>query len=92
MDLLVVIDIAKICLTVSNSLATFVSVVFMMSPSRFAQLEEFLTLQFGGEVRIVSIIEGEVNFLNDWIKRNRIFFGPLFSVLAALNTRNAFFL
>jgi hypothetical protein len=82
----------KTLMTIFSGLATFLSLVFMAFPPLFGQIEEFVSLQFGGERKIVSLVEGEINFLDDWLKRNRLFFGPLFSVLAALNTRNIFFL
>ena len=84
------IMIFKVLLIVFSAAATTLSVIFMLSPSLFRAIEEFLGLEFGAG-SYVTILEGKINFLNDWIGRNRVFFGPLFAILAALNTRNAFF-
>jgi len=83
--------IFKAFLMVFSSLATFLSLVFMLSPSFFSKIEEFLGMEFGGSAAFATVLEGRINFLNDWVCRNRVLFGPLFAVLGALNTRNAFF-
>lgn len=64
----------------------------MLSPKRFSEIEEFLCLEFGGGEKFVTVLEGEISLLNDWLQKNRFIAGPLFSLLAAWNTRNAFFL
>ena len=63
----------------------------MLSPSFFSRIEEFLGMEFGGSAAFATVLEGRINFLNDWVCRNRAFFGPFFAVLGAINTRNAFF-
>ncbi|MDD5020436.1 MAG: hypothetical protein PHH75_07230 [Candidatus Omnitrophica bacterium] len=82
--------ILKTLLIVFSSAATVLSLIFMLSPKLFSAIEEFLGLEFGSGTYI-TLLEGKINFVNDWISRNRVIFGPLFAVLAALNTRNAFF-
>jgi hypothetical protein len=64
----------------------------MLSPKLFSEIEEFLSLEFGGGDKYVTVLEGEINFLNDWLHKNRFIAGSLFSFLAAWNTRNTFFL
>ena len=83
--------IFKMFLIVFNVAATFLSLVFMLSPELFRAIEEFLGFEFGGNTSFATILEGKINFVNDWIYDNRTFFGPMFALIAALNTRNAFF-
>ncbi len=83
----------KTALIVFSSLATFLSLVFMLFPDQFRRIEELLGLEFGGGTADFStILEGKINLVNDWVYKNRLLFGPLFVILAALNTRSAFFL
>lgn len=82
--------IFKALLIVFSAAATFLSLVFMLSPQLFSRIEEILGLELGASA-YVTILEGKINFLNDWVARNRVFFGPLFAVIAAINTRNACF-
>lgn len=82
--------IFKVLLVVFSSAATLLSLVFMLSPRLFSEIEEFLGMEMG-QGAYITILEGKINFLNDWVVNNRMVFGPLFAVLAALNTRNAFF-
>ena len=82
----------KTSLVVFSGCATFLSLIFMLSPELFRKIEEFLGLEFGGgSADFSTMLEGKINFLNDWIYDNRVFFGPFLAVLAAINTRNAFF-
>ena len=83
----------KTALIVFSSLATFLSLIFMLFPEEFRKIEEFLGLEFGGgSADFSTILEGKINLINDWVYKNRLLFGPLLAVLAAINTRSAFFL
>lgn len=82
--------IFKTLLIVFSAIATVLSLIFMLSPRLFRSIEEFLGLEFNSRI-YVTVLEGKVDFINDWIHRNHSIFGPLFAVLAALNMRNAFF-
>ncbi len=84
--------IFKTFLIVFSALATFLSIVFMASPALFRRIEEFLGLEFGGSRDFATVIEGKINFFNDWVYKNKNIFGPLLALIAAMNTRNAFFL
>ena len=81
----------KLFLVVSSSAATMLSLVLLFSPDLFLRIEKYLAKEFGGESNFVTVLEGEIDFLNSWVFNNRVFFGPLLSILAAINTRNAFF-
>ena len=83
--------IFKAFIIVFSSIATFLSLVFMLSPELFSKIEEVLGMEFGGSSSFATVLEGRINFLNDWLFRNRILIGPLFALLGAMNTRNAFF-
>ena len=83
--------IFKVLLIVFSFMATILSLIFMGSPDLFSQIEEFLGMEFGSSDTFVTVLDGTVNVLNDWVARNRLFFGPLLALLAAINTKNAFF-
>ena len=81
----------KVLLVVFSALATFMSLIFMLFPEVFRRIEEFLGFEFGGSTSFATLLEGKINFVNDWVYNNRVFCGPLLAVIAAVNTRNAFF-
>ncbi len=81
----------KVLLIVFSALACGLSVIFMFSAQLFSRIEEFLGFEFGSGQQFITVLEGKINFLNDWINRNRIIFGPIMAVMAAINTRNACF-
>ena len=82
----------KLCLFIFSAFSVFMSLVLMVSPKTFTKIEEFLGLEFGPSMTFNTVLEGRVNFVNDWVFKNHWFFGPLLAVLAALNTINSFFL
>lgn len=82
--------IFKALLVVFSAAATALSLIFMLSPQLFSRIEEFLGLELGASA-YVTILEGKINFFNDWVSRNRVIFGPLLAIVAAINTRNACF-
>lgn len=82
----------KAFLIVFSGLASFLGLVFMLSPTTFSKIEEALGIEIGGTRMLVSVLEGKINFINDWCYKNHVFCGPALAVLAAWNTRSAFFL
>jgi hypothetical protein len=84
--------IFKILLLTFSAIATALSLIFMLSTDLFRRIEEFLGWEFGAGDTYVTILEGRINFVSDWIYRNHVVFGPILAVLAALNTRNVFLL
>ena len=82
----------KFFLVVFSGIATFLSLIFMLLPELFSRIEEILGMEFGAGATYATILEGRINFLNDWVYGNRFIFGPLLAILAAINTRNAFFI
>ncbi len=81
----------KAFLVVFSACATGLSLLFMLFPDRFRKLEEVLGLEIGWESSLTTVLEGKITVINDWAYRNHIYFGPLLAIIAALNTRNAFF-
>jgi len=79
-------------LIVFSFLATLLSLIFMLAPDFFNSIEEFLGLEVGGSAVLLTVLEGRVMFVHNWVFDNRFVFGPVLSVLAALNTRNAIYL
>ncbi len=82
----------KAALVVFSFLATILSVIFMLAPGLFDRIEEFLGLEVGGSAVFLTVLEGRVMFVHNWVFDNRFVFGPILSVLAAINTRNAVYL
>ncbi len=85
------LELLKFTLIVFSAISTFLSLVFMFSPALFSKIEEAVSISLGTKNSFNAALEGEINFFNDWVKRNRFLFGPLLVILAAINTRNAFF-
>ena len=82
----------KILLIFFSAFSAYLSFIFLISPKKFKKIEKFMEQEFGGGSAYVTVLEGEIDFLNEWVFSNRYFFGPLFVILAVLNTWNAFFL
>ncbi|MFH1692107.1 MAG: hypothetical protein ABIC68_06050 [Candidatus Omnitrophota bacterium] len=79
----------KVLLIVFSALACGLSLIFMLSADMFSKIEEFLGFEFGGSRQLVTVLEGRINLVNDWVARNRVVLGPVLAVLAAINTKNA---
>jgi hypothetical protein len=88
---LLVLYIIKILLIVFSGLATVLCLVFMLALPVFRRIEESLGTQLGSRSTFISAIEGDIDVINDWVYKNHVVFGPIFAVLSAMNTRNAFF-
>ncbi len=86
------IMIVKMTMMVFSIIATFLSFVFMLSPPLFSKFEEFAALEFGDNVSFTTVLEGRINFLDDWLHKHRMFIGPLLIFLSGWNTLEVFFL
>jgi len=84
--------IGKIALLVLSAIATILSFIFTISPRFFAVLEEVSHIGKGKGSDIVNAAEGEIDFINVWLIKNRYLIGPVLVYLSALNTKNAFLL
>jgi hypothetical protein len=82
----------KAFLVVFSGSASFLCLIFMLSPTTFSRIEDALGIEIGGTRIMVSVLEGKINFINDWCYKNHVLCGPVLAVLAAWNTRSAFFL
>ena len=81
--------VIKAALIVFSSLATILSVIFMLSPESFNNIEEFLGMEVGGRAVFLTVLEGRVMFVHNWVLSNRFVLGPVLCILAAMNTRSA---
>ena len=84
--------IFKVSVMFFSVASALLMLVFSMAPKVYVQIEKFLALEFGGGDSYVTVLEGEVDFLNVWLIRYRLFFGPLLAVLSAINAVNAYML
>ena len=82
----------KVFVTVFSAVATALSLLFMLNPQTFRYLEEAMGMEIGWESSVSTILEGRITIVNDWAYRNHFFLGPLLAILAAWNTRSAFFM
>jgi len=83
-----IFHIAKIIL-ISTSFGTlFLSLVFLLSPELYSRIEDMVNSELIKSTAMTTVLEGRINFLNDWIIRNRAFFGILFIVLSIFNIRS----
>ncbi len=87
---MLVLTVFYLLVLVFSFLTTLLSLVFIFSPDLFSKIEEYLGMEFGGDPTFNSAIEGKVNLLHDWVSDHRAFFGPLFVVTSAINTKNVF--
>ncbi len=86
-----VLTLIKVTLVVFSGVATLLCLVFMLAMPVFRKIEEILGMQFGSKSTFSSALEGNIDVINDWVYKNHVVFGPIFAVLSAMNTRNAFF-
>jgi len=82
--------IFKVSVILFSAAAAILMLIFSFAPKLYMRIENFLALEFGGGDTYVTVLEGEVDFLNVWLIRYRYFFAPLLAVLAAINTYNAY--
>ena len=83
---------SKTFLVIFSGITTGLCLLFMLSPSTFRLLEEMLGLEIGWESSFTTVLEGRITVINDWVYKHHVFFGPLLALVAAWNTRNAFFM
>jgi hypothetical protein len=82
----------KVFLVVFSGIATLLSLLFMLCPSGFRALEEMMGLEIGWQTTVTTVLEGRINLINDWVYKNHFLFGPLLALIAAFNTRSAYFM
>ena len=64
------------------------SLIFLLFPDLYLRIEEIVDLELISETDFFTTLEGKINFLNDWIFKNRIFFGILFVLLSFYNIKS----
>ena len=70
----------------------FLSLVLFISPNLYLKIEETLNFDLIPSAQFITILEGRIDFFNDYIIRYRIFFGPLFIILSIYNLKSLLFL
>ncbi|MDD5292218.1 MAG: hypothetical protein PHY46_03440 [Candidatus Omnitrophica bacterium] len=72
-----------------SSFTTFAfSVIFMFLPRLYSRLEEILNMDLLPQTVWFTVLEGRINFINDWIIKNRIVFGVLFISSSIYNIKS----
>lgn len=66
----------------------FFSLIFLLFPDLYFSIEEMFDADIVPTVKFLTVVEGEVNFLNDWIIRHRLVFGTLFVLLSLYNIKS----
>lgn len=82
------IAVVKIVLLVASLVTAILSLIFLFSPELYVRLEERLNSDVIGRVEFLTVVEGKVDVINDWIFENRIIFGTLFVLLSLYNIKS----
>lgn len=82
--------IFKVSVILFSAAAALLMLIFSFAPRLYLSIEKLLALEFGGGDNYITVLEGEIDFLNVWLIRYRYFFAPLLAILAAINTFNAY--
>jgi len=70
----------------------FLSLILFISPQLYLRLEETLNFNILPSAQFVTVLEGKIDFFNDYIIKYRIIFGPLFTILSIYNFKTLLFL
>ena len=81
-----------VALTVFSLLSAILSLVLIYSREVFMHIEERLGFEIISARQFSLLLEGQVNFVNDWVIKNRLIFGPIFFVLAINNAWRVYFI
>ena len=76
-------------LLVGTSFGTlFFSLIFLLFPDLYIRIEEAVNMDLMKSTTFFTVLEGKIDVINDWIFKNRIFFGVLFVTLSIYNIRS----
>jgi len=80
----------KIILLGSSFGTLFCSLIFLLFPDLYLRIEAAMNLEMlvSSAPSFLPVVEGKINFLNDWIFSNRMFFGTLFVLLSIYNIKS----
>ena len=78
----------KYILIGASGCTLFLSLVLFISPQMYLRIEETLNFDIIPQAQFITVLEGKIDFMNDFIIRNRFFFGPLFAILSIYNFKS----
>jgi len=81
------ISTIKSILIGASSGTLFLSLVLFISPNLYLRIEEILNFEIIPQAQFITVLEGKIDFINQFIIRNRLFFGPLFIFLSIYNIK-----
>jgi hypothetical protein len=81
------ISIVKYILLGDSFITLTLSLIFLLSPKIYLRLEEILSIEIFPETVWLTVLEGKINFINDWIFQNRVVFGTLFVFVSLYNIK-----
>ena len=82
MDLFLII---KYVLLFTSFGTLVLSLIFLLFPDLYSHIEEVVNSEVLESTDFFTVLEGKINFLNDWIFKNRLIFGSLFVLLSLYN-------
>jgi hypothetical protein len=84
----VILQMAILLLLLASLASFIISLIYIFSPTTYSRLEEILSIDLGSVATILSVLEGEINFIEDWIYERRFFFGSVLAILSLNNCIN----
>ena len=66
----------------------FFSLIFLLFPDLYVRIENTVNMELFESTTFLTALEGKIDFLNDWIFKNRIIFGILFVLLSLYNIKS----
>lgn len=66
----------------------FFSLIFLLFPDLYFSIEDMFDANVVPSAKFLTTVEGEINFLNDWIIKHRLIFGTLFVLLSLYNIKS----
>ena len=83
-----ILEMAIVFLLLTSFASFIISLIYIFSPETYSRLEEILYIDFGPGMPLLSILEGEINIIDDWIYERRFVFGSILAILSFSNCIN----
>ena len=81
------IIIKLVCLGTSF-VTLLLSLIFLLFPRLYFRIEEIVDAEILPTTEFFTALEGRINFINDWVFKNRVVFGVLFVSCSMYNIKS----
>lgn len=83
-----IFSIIKVAFLGTSCGTLFLSLIFLLFPDLYFSIEEMLDIELFHSTHFLTVVEGEINILNEWIIKYRLIFGLLFVLLSLYNIKS----